>query len=191
MSTLLVDLEKGAAALVHELTEPPSDGSQLPEAGLKAAAELAEHLGLDATTLGPKHLGWLFDLVDAAVTAATAPAEGHAQAGAPSTPPESAGAPESAPEAPKPPETAPGSEPSAPPPAAEPATPPSEPAVPPSSVDEASALGQLTEASAGLELCPTCQGFRTIVVNGQVELCPTCHGVGEVAAGSTAPPSAA
>lgn len=181
MSKIIVDVEQGAAALFHDLTEPPSDGSALPPEAVHTALAFADRLGLDRAKLGPVEVGHLFDTINHAVEAI---GEGNAEPGAA---PDQGAPAEPAANQPGPAAVEPG-EPPAPesaivaaervvgsPPAAplNPGEPPHGPAV--------TDLPPVTAPDQGNEICPKCAGFRTILEAGAVTVCPECKGSGQVA----------
>lgn len=184
-SRILADLESGAVTLIHELEQPPTDGSQLPPEALGPVASLALKLGLEVEKLTPTSLGWLFDIATTAAESVAEHVEGHAQAGAPAAQPEPAAAPQTAVEAPVAAETevsapaAPGEH------VVTDAVAPDINHGAPAPDEGAHPATPVTEAKPGMVICPTCQGFRTEVKpNGDVVTCPTCNGHGEVPAGT-------
>lgn len=84
MSSILVDIEKGAVALVHELVAPPTDPAAIPQHLAPSVLAFAERLGIDPEKLGGTEAGVLFDFLGHAVEAVQVAesATGHAQAGA-------------------------------------------------------------------------------------------------------------
>jgi hypothetical protein len=84
MSSILVDIEKGAVALVHDLAAPPTDPAAIPQHLAPSVLAFAERLGIDPEKLGGTEAGVLFDVLGHAVEAVQVAeqATGHAQAGA-------------------------------------------------------------------------------------------------------------
>lgn len=183
MYKLLHDAEREVSILLGGPDNMIADLEHLEPDVKGAVVGLAERLGLGDATTDTQVANIAFDLVNhalAAVADAQQPA-GHAHAG---TPEQAAPAAPQTPQEPvSQPETAPVSETVAK--AQEtadalsaPVTPGAEQAPPPPNHPT-----PVTTPQPGNTICPTCDGWRTVVGAGdKVVECPTCHGKGEVPA---------
>lgn len=81
MNRLITDLETGGVALLHQLSDLPTDGDKLPAEITGTIEHLAGSLGLDVKLLGGPEKGFLFDLVNMAVEAVQAGPSHAANAG--------------------------------------------------------------------------------------------------------------
>lgn len=180
MSHIIVDLEKGAAALFHAVDDGSvSDVAALPPEATATIQRFAENLGIPAGEITPNGAGWLFDVLMHA-TEAISGAAGHT--GADVEPPAQQPAPVGGAGGPQEPiETAPPSNEREPAPVAEsqqvpPLNPGGAPEHGPADVD----LPPVSTPQAGFDICPKCSGFRTVLEGGTVTVCPECRGAGEV-----------
>lgn len=184
MSHIVVDLEKGAAALFHSLDDGSvSNVAALPQDAQDAVKRFAAILGVPDPEITGDAAGWLFDLLMHATEAIS----GTGAAAAADTPPAAAAAVDRQPGAAA---IEPGGE-KAPVSQAQPtpaeaaavaAEANQQPETPHGPAD--TDLPPVTEPREGQEICPKCSGFRTVLEHGAVVVCPLCHGAGEVAAGT-------
>lgn len=191
MSKLIADLEQGAVALIHTLEQPPTDGNQLPEEVAHAAGVFAGHLGLNWNSL-PAHLkGWVFDVLTHGVNSISGAPTPTAVAEETQTPVPAVGSPQEAAQEPL------AANHEVPPPAAQ-AVPAAVGAVEqPVGHADAGAVPAtpdntqpVTEPAAGHQICPNCNGFRTVITNGTLVTCLHCDGNGQIPVAGT-PPAAA
>jgi hypothetical protein len=181
VSRIIVDLETGAAMLLHDIPESVVDGDTLPDDAVKAVKSLAGVLGVLETDLTGAAKGWLFELIEHLSEAAGAAFSGHASA---VTAPESAETPPAASETPS--EAAPPPTEGTPSLGAGPTPTTHSPAGPNAPTASGAKLEDLPPVtvetvSPGNQLCPTCQGLRTQFIEGGLRPCPKCLGAGEVA----------
>jgi hypothetical protein len=179
---IIHDVEKGVAALIDSTT-----GRALgPTAYGESAVSILEHglatLDQDPATMNTADLAHAFGRVEGALAMAEPPAAGEPPASTPTEAVTAPGPPSAPTEGQTPTEAPAGPEAPAQPVSA-PSTPPAGPTVPPSSGEVAPpSEGQQSTPSAGQKLCPECDGFRTVVVEGQTQPCPACGATGVVPA---------
>lgn len=180
---IIHDVEKGVAALVDAASGRALGPVAVGEDAVGALNHLLDVLPADPAEMVRDELMHWWGRIEAALALPLTAAEQPAAAAPPQAPPapaepvaaDTAGETvrASAPD----PQAAPQSAPAPPPPPADPAPVAPQPAT-------AGVVGPVPAVPTGNErICPTCDGFRTVVADGAEQTCPACAGRGVVSTG--------